>query len=305
MKAFRIDSDTVDYFRGLDPFDTLDRLAMKGSFVLGSTDSSNISGEDEEEPTGLMVCTIETDRLVIHWLFVVPEYREMGLGSYLLMLAFEEADRRDLELVAARISDEYGIDDPTWDSWGFFVNDIFKVADEEGCVWRTNMKDIAKLLNKESRLDENAANAQGLIPLKDLSGKDLSDAAEKLNKRFAVSMGRPFEQQIYSADPEMSFLKKKKDDYVGAILMRKGINTWYMDTLLTEDEVDEETLFRAVLYYSEDYIKVGDRIEIEVESPSVEDLLDEIKMPGARYTVNYLTASVSDFRKMKKNAESE
>ncbi len=66
MKTFRIDSETLDYFRGLDPFETLDRLPMKGSFVLGTAEGKEDGSSDEEGPTGLMVCTIEGDRLVLH-----------------------------------------------------------------------------------------------------------------------------------------------------------------------------------------------------------------------------------------------
>lgn len=304
MKTFRIDSETVDYFRGLDPFETLDRLPMKGSFVLGTAEGKEDGSSDEEEPTGLMVCTIEGDRLVLHWLFVVPEYREKGVGSYLLMLAFEEADRRNLAQVAVRISDEYDKDDPSWDSWGFFVNSIFNQADTEGSVWRTSMNDMTGFLNKNNRLNENSAKDPGLIALGDLSGAELHDAVEKLDRLFAISMDQPLEQMIFTADPAMSLVKKKKNDYVGIILIRKGYRTWYMDALCTKDEVDEEILFRAALYHSEENILLADKIEIEVMKQSVEDLLKEIKMPGTGYAVNYLTASVEDFRKMKKEAES-
>ena len=305
MKTFRIDAETVDYFRGLDPFETLDRLIMKDSFILGATTSQEDESSDKEEPTGLMVCTIEDDRLVLQWLFVVPEYREMGLGSYLLMLAFEEADRRNLAQVAVRISDEYDKNDPSWDSWGFFVNDIFKQADAEGSVWRTSMKDMTVFLEKYRRINENSAKATGLIPLEDLSGAELAKAVEELNRSFAVNMDQSVEKLIYSADPKMSFVKKKKDDYVGIILMRMGSRTWYMDALFTGEPEDEEILFRAALYHCEDRVRLSDNLEIEVKMQSVDSLMEEMKMPGSKYTVNYLTASVKDFRTMKKNAKTE
>ena len=295
MKTVRIDEKIVGAFRGLDPFETLDRLPVKGSFVLGS-----VAEEDEfDEPVGLLVGTIENDRLVLHWLFVDPDYRDEGLGSYLLMLAFEEADRRGLSQVVARISDEYDMDDPGWDSWGFFVNDVFKEAEEDEFVLRTSMKEMTKLLDKESKRNESLAKAPGILPIKSLSQKERIEAVKNINRHFAINMDVPVESLLSAADPGMSFVKNSNGDYVGMIVMRRGEQTWYMDALYSIDDVDEEMLFRAVLHYCEDFVKITDSIEIAIKKKSIESLLEEINMPGKKYAVSYLTASVSDYRQMK------
>ncbi len=297
MKTIRLDSNLVDAFRGLDPFETLDMLAMRGCFALGTVTDFD---EGVNEPAALLVAMIEDDRLVIHWLFVRPEYREMGMGSYLMLLAFEEADRRNLSQVVARISDEYDRDDPDFNSWDFFANDIFKGVEEGECVWRVPMSKLSKMLAKDTVLNERVIATPGLIRMKDMSVADRNAAIKNIKTHFAVNMEIPLEDLLKTADPEMSFFRKKKDGYVGMILVRKSTNTRYFYEIDALDETDEELLLRASLYYSEDFVKMTENIEIGIKKKSFESLLEEIKLPGEKYAVNYLTASIKDFRKMKK-----
>ncbi len=298
MKTVRIDETIVDAFRGMDPFETLDSLPVKGSFVLGSVAREG----DTDVPVGLLVGAIEEDRLVVYWLFVDPDYRGEGLGSNLLRLAFEEADRRDLSQVAARISDEYDMDDPDWDSWHFFVNDVFREVEEDEAVWRTSMKEMAEFLDRESKKNEHSAKTAGISSLKSMSKQERSEAVKMTDSHFAVNMDVPVENLIVAADGDMSFVKNSNGKYEGMIIMRRGARTWYMDALYSADDVDEEILLRTVLYYFEDYAKMTDMIEIPIKKISLGELLDELKMPGKKYSVSYLTASISDYRKMKKKA---
>ncbi len=301
MKTVRVDKKIADAFRGLDPFETLDILSTKGSFVLGTL--TEVDGYDE--PVGLLVGSVESDRLVIRGLFVDPDYRGDGMGSNLLALAFVEADRRGLSQVGARISDEYDIDDPSGDSWAFFVNDVFKEAEEDEFVWRCSMKEMTKLLDRQSEINESFAKSADIIPLRSLSAQERTDAVKNINRHFGINMDIPVESLLYTADPDLSFVKKSKGDYVGLIIMRRGERTWYMDALYSIDEVDEETLFRAVLHNCEELVKVTEQIEIVIKKKSVESLLDEIKMPGKKYAVTYLTAYVSDYRKMKEKSQAQ
>ena len=56
---------------------------------------------------------------------------------------------------------------------------------------------------------------------------------------------------------------------------------------------------------TEELVKVTEQIEIVIKKKSVESLLDEIKMPGKKYAVTYLTAYVSDYRKMKEKSQAQ
>ncbi len=297
MKIVLLNERMVHAFRELDPFETLDRFSDPECVAIGA-----VSQDGEfDEPAGLLVYTIEVDRLVIHWLFVMEEFREHGLGSYLLMLAFEEADRRDLAQVAVRISDEYDMDDPENSSWEFFVNDIFKEVEEDEYVWRTSMKEMIKILDRDNAKNEKASTNAGVMTLRALSAKDRNDAIKSLNKHFAVNIEIPVWELLFKSDPDISFIRKNNNDYVGIVAARKKSRTLYVVELYSMDEVDEETLFRAVLNCCEDVARITDNIEINIKKKSIESLLDEMKMPGKKFNVQYLTADIDDYRKMKVN----
>ena len=297
MKIILLNEKNVNAFRELDPFETLDRFSDPECLALGAV--SQVGRFDE--PAGLLVYTIEQDRLIIHWLFVRSEFREHGLGSYLLMLAFEEADRRDLAQVAVRISDEYDMDDPEQSSWEFFVNDIFKEVEEDEYVWRTSMKEMIKILDRDNVINENASSNAGIMNLRALSAKDRNEAIKSLNKHFSVNIEIPIWELLVKSDPDISFIRKSDNDYVGIISARKESRTLYVVELYSMDDVDEETLFRAVLSCCEDVAKITDNIEVNIKKRSVERLLDEMKMPGKKFNVQYLTADIDDYRKMKVN----
>ena len=297
MKIILLNEKNVNAFRELDPFETLDRFSDPECLALGAV--SQVGRFDE--PAGLLVYTIEQDRLIIHWLFVRSEFREHGLGSYLLMLAFEEADRRDLAQVAVRISDEYDMDDPEQSSWEFFVNDIFKEVEEDEYVWRTSMKEMIKILDRDNVINENASSNAGIMNLRALSAKDRNEAIKSLNKHFSVNIEIPIWELLVKSDPDISFIRKNNNDYVGIVAARKKSRTLYVVELYSMDEVDEETLFRAVLSCCEDVAKITDNIEVNIKKRSVERLLDEMKMPGKKFNVQYLTADIDDYRKMKVN----
>ncbi len=296
MKTILLNENTARAFRVMDPFETLDRMSTYGCLAYGMVAEYN----DEDEPVGLMVNTVEEDRLVIHWLFVDEEYRGHGIGSYLLMLAFEEADRMNLSQVAVRISDEYDMGDPDWDSWGFFVNDIFKNVEEDEFVWRSSMKELEKLLSHDSAKNKKSAKSNGVFPIKALSAQDRNEAIKSLNKHFSMNIDVPVWELFFNSDPTISFIRKSSDDYVGIVSSRKKNRTLYVAEVYTVDEVDEETLFRAVLSSSEDSFRLTDNIEINIKKRSIERLMDEMKMPGKKYNIEYLTADVSDYRNMKK-----
>ena len=71
-----------------------------------------------------------------------------------------------------------------------------------------------------------------------------------------------------------------------------------IDKYVKSEGVD--TKFSQMEIMSEDFVKMTENLEIGIKKKSFESLLEEIKLPGEKYAVNYLTASIKDFRKMKK-----
>ena len=149
-------------------------------------------------------------------------------------------------------------------------------------------------------MNENFAKAPGVLPLKALSAEERNVAIKSLSAHFSINLDIPMWVLLFNSDPSMSFIRRTRDDYVGIVSARKRARTVYVADVCCIDEVDEETLFRAVLKSCESIAKMTDNIEINIKKKSVESLLDEMKMPGRKYNVEYLTADVSDYRKMKK-----
>ncbi|MCR5054926.1 MAG: GNAT family N-acetyltransferase [Lachnospiraceae bacterium] len=118
MKSVRLDQELAGYFFALDPFNCLNKLELPGCFAIGGF----LETEDGDKPVSIVVFEVADDRLLIHWMYTLPEHRGEGLGSELLILVFEEAKSRGLTEVAARISDEYDVRAFNWHSWDFFVN---------------------------------------------------------------------------------------------------------------------------------------------------------------------------------------
>ena len=295
MKKFILKGELLDSFLFMDLYERTDKLGLRGSFALGAT----MEKEDEDVPAGIIVCTRNKDTLVIEWLYTVPEYRGLGIASELMFLAFEEAEASGLKKVAARISEEYEDNDLGWDTWSFFENDVFTGIEEDETEWRISYDELTVILERDEKKNKASAENPGVFRLCDLSNDELDKARKALEKHFKDESEMPVNQGFAMADKTMSFVKKKGDDYVGMLLIRKAGRTWYPFRLSTSDEVDEETLLRAALYHSEELCKLNEKIEIAVKKTSVKRLFEDVELPGREYDVTYLTASIADFNKQK------
>ena len=296
MKTILIDQNMKEAFRYMDPFEYMDRLSEPKSFAIGVV----FQYSDGDEPVGLLVCTEENDRLVIQWLFVDSDYRENGVGSYLLILAFEEAKGRGLSEVAVRISDEIGWDDPSIDTWGFFDNGIFTSVEEGEKEARVTMSELTKKLRTDSAINEKAAESKDVRALSSLSRQEMNEAISTLKKLYSNSMDIPIEDAFAVSDKDMSFVKKTGDDYTGMALMKKSGHNWYQFSLNTKKSEDDELLLRTALFHFEDSVQLRDEISIEIKKKSLDNLLDEISLPVKKYDINYLVAQINDYEKRKK-----
>ena len=115
------------------------------------------------------------DSLVIEWMYTLPAYRGIGVGSHFLELAFEEAKGRGLSDVTVRISEEYLRNGLFWDPEEFFYNDVFTQEDAEASEWQTTMSRLSRILAKQEKENERAARDEGIVALSECSKKDFYD----------------------------------------------------------------------------------------------------------------------------------
>ena len=104
MKIVYLDENQKQLFADFDPYEMLDRKRTSSEFFLGTALEEN--GIDI--PTGLMICTLEKDTIVIHWLYVAPKYRGMEMGSALLSTVFDMARKGEYKQVCAYLPKLYG-----------------------------------------------------------------------------------------------------------------------------------------------------------------------------------------------------
>ncbi len=293
MKRIALNEEILDAFLPMDLYERAVRLAMPHSFALGVTMED---GEDDD-PAGMIVCTEDEDRLVIEWLYVMPDYRGNGIGSELLYLAFCEGEARGFVDAAARVSEEYETNDYGWNPKSFFDNDVFSGKEEGECVWRISFQELEKLLVQDEK--KNESSAKNVTKLSKIKDQDLQTVAEALADRFDGKMSMPVIEALRLANPETSFLLKKGNDYAGVLLVRKVGQIWYPYELCAVDEEAAETLVRAALYFSEDVCLPKDEIEIAVRTVSTKRLLQKIGLPGRVYEVTYYLCKMKDFTKRK------
>ena len=299
MITIKVDAKNKDFFIGLDPVGRLDMLKLPGSFALGAVDETG----EFDIPASLIVCTEETDRLVIDWVYTMPEFRGLGLGSELMMLAFEEASGRFLYDVAARISSEYDGEYDGWDPGYFFVNDVFSDIEDEQKVFKTNMSLIEKRLSEDEKKNKRFSDLEEIVSLSEVNPADLKELLHGLEQKHGKGLLYPLESQVFSADPNVSILRIEKRECTGAVFVMRGMHTWYVLGLIPLDLEETEEIVRAALYRLGDYAKPDDAIEIMLRRKAAEKVLSQLDLPGEEYDISYYTATVSDFEKQKELAE--
>ncbi len=279
----------------MDPFDALELLCLPGAFALGST--QEMDGFDV--PAGLMVVSCQEEQLTIEWLYVTPEFRGMGIGSYLMELAFEEAKGRGIGDVSARITEEYVDSGLLWDPEEFFTNDVFGNEDESFSEWHTSMCDLSKLLMKDEKKNEAAAKDPEVVTLKGLSNYDRADTGPALRKLFSSRVPQKFDRYLQAADDRLSFFLLRDGQYCGALLTCGNGNSHYPFFMVAKDDNDAEKLARAALYHAEDYVRGNEQIVIRCETRLAEKLLEQLQIPARTFQVASFTVGTEEFDKQK------
>ena len=291
MKTVLLTGDNLTRFLNMDPFDQAEVLGLEGSFALGIT--ADTDGMDD--PAGILIACAEDDRLVIRWIYVLPKYRGNGYGSELMYFAFEEAKRRGLSEVSARINERFEDAGLYWDLDSFFINDVFKDY-EDGLpeLW-LSVKSISKVLARDEKINEKAAHDRTIVPLSKLSKLDLADIKVQMKESIDMVSNISPDEILKAADPDMSFVKMSDKGYCGGIFIRKTGFKWFVYLLSGRDSAEEEALARCALYNSEDYTKSGELICAALTKKANLKLMQKLDLPYESYDVHYITAYISDY----------
>ncbi len=296
MKTVQLTGDLLNAFMNLDPFDQAEVLMLKGSFALGVTERAQ---DGTDTPAGILIAAQEDERLVIRWIYVLPEYRGEGIGSHLLQMAFEEAVARDLSEVTARISDRFSEAGLYWDCDSFFVNEVFKEYEEGFPELWLYAHDISKLIMTDEEKNVDAAGDKRTVPMSQAPAGVIASIKAELDEAYVMSLSNPAEQLLSIADPDMSFVKFSGDEFLGGIFSRKVGLTWFMYLIVTKDITEMEPLARTALHFSQDYIKSNERICIMPTKRESIKLADRLGIPYTESKIHFITAYTDDYKKQK------
>ncbi len=106
MKIIALKKNQMDYFKGLDPFELIEREDINPTLRLEAV----FEGGGGDIPAGLLLGLKKDKDLFILWIFVAGAFRRRGFAEGLLSIVFQFAEKTGIEKVTAAFPDEYGRD---------------------------------------------------------------------------------------------------------------------------------------------------------------------------------------------------
>ena len=209
MNIVGIDKENFEAVKGFFPADTLENLENPEFTVYAAVDHE---GDSAPEVSGVLSFFVEQaedeDAVKIDWLFVVPEKRRMGVGSYLLSELIDTAKEAGISFIYANLPDDedealegvfrdsgYEIDSdylPVFEGTigelktGYNKNRIAKVS---LAVWTEVSDDDAEEIRNLCNTIDSSKNQDETVKI-DLSDENKANLFEKLFGERAVTVVR-------------------------------------------------------------------------------------------------------------------
>ncbi len=142
-------------FEGMDPYHMEDRLLISKGFVLIAQLT------DTEKPLGMAVVTDDGERLTLEWIFVLAEYRGLGIGRRLIHKMNKEAVSRGYAETAVLIRTDFE-HNPKRTTDLYFQGQGFCDKEQELTCYETSLS----VLSKE--LADIKESSNGIFPLSKL-----------------------------------------------------------------------------------------------------------------------------------------
>ena len=209
MNIVGIDKENFEAVKGFFPADTLENLENPEFTVYAAVDHE---GDSAPEVSGVLSFFVEQaedeDAVKIDWLFVVPEKRRMGVGSYLLSELIDTAKEAGISFIYANLPDDedealegvfrdrgYEIDT---DYMPFFEGTIGelktgynknRIAKVSLAVWTEVSDDDAEEIRNLCNTIDSSKNQDETVKI-DLSDENKANLFEKLFGERAVTVVR-------------------------------------------------------------------------------------------------------------------
>ena len=263
IKLVRILPSDYVLFRQFDPFNTLDMMVLPGAFALGAIDEGRYAGKTAL--AGLMTVTSKRDMLIIEWLAVDPEYREMEIGSALCDTVFETAKELGMAKVCVRLEEgDFSVNE-AWFKDGFFTQ-------EEECpgVYRLGVGSFTA-----QKVFHERAVSKAVKPLAKLSASNRAQIPE-FSDKAAVSHKHGNIAALYGlCDKELSCAYTENGELKGVLLILSVEDRHFPLLLAADSENILEDMITYSAAYADDNLSIGDTLIVFCDSDDIRSIMKD------------------------------
>ena len=139
MNYLKLDEGSAAYFAGLDPFMMLEKYNGGSDFAVGAflkkDEAKELTGQAYDYgdvPAGLLVFSLMDKKLVLRWIFVDADFRNMGIGEFFMNLVFAIAVYRKDDKVFCYTRESFGREMVCPFEEGYLESNGFVAYDGEG-----------------------------------------------------------------------------------------------------------------------------------------------------------------------------
>lgn len=238
MQIYRLRNEEKSYFDWMDPYGFLSRLALPHYFALAAC----VKGEDGGDvPSGLLVASIEEERIIIEWMCVAPEIREQGVGDALLDKVFEIARENNFTQVGAGFIDDPDLKEAEEAASEYFRERGFWEDEDRPGEWNIAVDQ----LGINSYFKDDKQSIPEAKTLSEFSSGEVRNAIKTLGTSDKAS--RLFDPTIFNADYDLklSSVLIADDEPCGLFLIVRADDICYPVFMYAESEREKKALILA------------------------------------------------------------
>ena len=283
IKLVRILPADYPLFRQFDPLNTIDMMVLPESFALGAIDEGRYAGTTTL--AGLMTVTTAADRLIIEWLAVDQEYRDMEIGSALCDTLFEAAKETGIPKVCARFEEGESSVSESWFKDGFFTEE-----EEIPGVYRVE----TGIFVSKGKLTKKA-KPDTVKPLSKLSAAARAKIQE-FDQKAAISYKHGDIASVYGlCDKDFSCAYMEGDEIKGIMLVISIEDRHYPLLLAAESNEVIEDMIVYSAHYADDNLSIGDKLIIFCDTEDTHTLVKHYIGDTGYIKRKYLYGNVAEF----------
>ena len=235
MQIYRLRNEEKRYFDWMDPYGFLSRLALPHYFALAAC----VRGEDGGDvPSGLLVGSIEEERIIVEWICVAPEIREQGVGDALLDKVFEIARENNFSQVGAGFIDDPDLKKAEEAALEYFRERGFWEDEDRPGEWNI----LVEQLGVTPYFKEDKQSFPATKTLSELSAGEVRNAIKTLGASDKASRLFDLTKCTADYDLKLSTVLIADDEPCGLFLVIRADDICYPVFMYAESEREKKAL---------------------------------------------------------------